>query len=203
MSSPIRVSCASLCRFMVDDRFLLLLNRNRRQRGIYELSPVGGAIEFYNPAIIQRFHMNLEAENVLELRFFTDRDYIDAFREWFYQRKERECDPFREIFEELVEEDQLLDDLSQQDVQMDYLHTLERIQPTKRTGVTDMMTQYFLEIFNVMVTSKAVAARLRQLDQGTGAVLVDETTARQVNSIQLKIDGAVREVRLNTTSLFA
>ncbi len=202
MNSPVRVSCASLCRFVVDAHYLLLLNRNRRQSGIYELSPVGGAIEFYDLAIIPRFNMSLEDQNVLELRFFTEQTNIDAFCEWFYQRQGRECDPFREIFEELVEEARLLDQLTQHDVQMSYLHTVESIKPTKRSGVTDIMTQYFLEIFEVRVISEAVAHQLRQLDQSTGAVLVDETTARQAKSMPLKVDGAVRQARLNTEMLF-
>ena len=42
----IRVSCAVLCRVEHEGRYLLLINDNRRRRGVYVLSPIGGEGRF-------------------------------------------------------------------------------------------------------------------------------------------------------------
>ncbi len=202
MSSPIRVSCAMLCRFKVNDRYLLLLNHNRRQKGIYELSPVGGAIEFQDRSIVAAFDMQLEKEGSSELRFFTSQDQIDVFRRWFYRREGREIDPFREIYEELVDETGVLETLRREDLDMRFWRTIEDARPTQRQGVTGMFTWYFIEIFEAVVTSSQVAAQLGLVNPSTGVLLLDEATVRSAGPLQLHIDGLAREVRLVTDRLF-
>jgi hypothetical protein len=192
-----------MCRFHVDDKFLLILNRNRRKKDIYQLSPIGGAIAFYNSAIIDRFAMRLEKPDTNDLRFYTTTDHIDAFREWFYQRHEREIDPFREIYEELVEEETVLPDLQRADLDIQFIHILEDSKPTQRTGATGLFTQYFFELFDVHVTNPDLIQALQTLDPASGVALLDEATIRVPNKpIFQTFDGAIRETKLVTEYLF-
>lgn len=202
MNSTIRISCAILCRFKVANGYLLLLNRNRREQGLYELTPVGGAIEFYNPQIIQEFNMQLENPDSADLRFQTDPRNIEAFRAWFNQRQDRETDPFREIYEELVLESQALPDLTRDDLSIRYLHITEDAKTTQRSGVRGLFTQYFLEIFEVVITNPQLEKTLLNLPQASGVVILDESTARNTSSIDLWIDNAWHKARLVTENLF-
>lgn len=202
MAGLVRVSCAMLCRFKVDERYLLLLNRNRRENGLYELSPVGGAIEFYEPSIVSRFALRLETQGSADLRFLMETENLGQFSAWFYQRTGRETDPFREIYEELVTESLVLSALRREDLTITYLQTAEDAKPTERKGVTGLFTRYFLEIFEVMVISQAVKDQLLAADESSGVMIVDEITARQGGTLSLNIDGAQREARLVTDRLF-
>lgn len=197
-----RVSCAALCRFMVDDRYLLILNKNRRQKGIYELSPVGGALMFYNSAFMESLGVKLENPEVHDLRFEIDPARLSTFREWFYQRKERETDPYREISEELTHEAGVLYDLRREDLDIRFLHIHEDQKPTERQGQTGLFTHYFLEIFEVKVLSESVKFRLNRAKPSSGVLLVSEIVAQAARPIELNIDGAVRTIKLNTASLF-
>lgn len=198
----IRVSCAALCRFLVDDRYLLLLNKNRRAKNIYELSPVGGALEFYNPVFLQSLSVKLENPDTKDLRFEIDPPHLDTFRTWFYRREERETDPYREIHEELTHEANVVYDLRREDLDIRFLHIREDQRPTERQGQTGLFTQYFLEIFEVKVLSESVKLRLNRAKSSSGVLLVSETVARAGQPIELNVDGAVRVVKLNTAALF-
>lgn len=199
----LRVSCAALCRFLVDDRYLLLLNKNRRTKGIYELSPVGGALEFYNPIFIQSLGVKLENPDGHDLRFLIDPTQLEAFRAWFYQRIERETDPFREIYEELTHEAEVVFDLRRDDLDIRFLYIYEDQKPTQRQGQTGLFTHYFLEIFEVRVCSESIKLRLKRARESSGVVLIPEATARAAQPISLNVDGAVRTATLNTAPLFS
>ncbi|MCB9437882.1 MAG: hypothetical protein H6673_12975 [Anaerolineales bacterium] len=199
----IRVSCAALCRFMVDDRYLLLLNKNRRAKNIYELSPVGGALEFYNPAFLQSLSAKLENPDTQDLRFEIDSPRLETFRDWFYRREERETDPYREIHEELAHEANVVYDLRREDLDIRFLHITEDQKTTQRQGQTGLFTHYFLEIFEVKVLSESVKLRLKRAKPSSGVLLVSEAVVQTGQSIELNVDGAVRAVKLNTAALFS
>lgn len=201
-SEQIRISCASLCRFLVDDRLLLLLNRNRREQGIYELSPLGGALEAEDDTIFVRFGAQLEKEGSRDLRFFIDPGRLGEFRAWFHQRKDRETDPFREIYEELVQEAQVLPDIKRHDLRIFYRYTHETEKTTQRSGVSGQLTHYFLEIFEVWVISPMVKHHLNLLAESSGAILIDKNTARHTPSVQMTVDDVTRSVLLNVEALF-
>ncbi|PJF44198.1 MAG: hypothetical protein CUN55_05260 [Phototrophicales bacterium] len=199
----IRVSCAILCRFWVKDKLLLLLNRNRRAQGIYELSPLGGAIEAESQSnVFVRMKLNPENGNSNDLRFFIRRSQLEDFAKWFYQRKEREITPFRELKEELVEEARLLPNLQMSDLTWQFLYSYEAEQVTQREGVEGVWTHYFLEVFEVFIQNSWLEEILLKVDSASGALLVDERTARNHTNIQMYVDGMMRTVRLNTQSLF-
>lgn len=198
----IRLSCASLCRFLVDDRLVLILNKNRREQGIYELGPLGGALEAHDTSIFERFATRREQNNSLDLRFFMDAQDLDAFRSWFEKRQDREIDPFREIYEELVEEAQVLPNLERDDLRIFYRYSHEKEQSTQRSGVSGVLTHYFLEIFEVWVLSPMVKHRLNTLPERSGIYLLSKKEARHAETVQMTVDDATRSVKINADVLF-
>jgi hypothetical protein len=191
-----------MCRFKVDERYLLVLNRNRRGKGYYELSPVGGAIEVDHLSRLDPFEARPENPASRDLRLRMELDRLDAFRQWFYKRQGRETDPFREIYEELVEETGILAALRREDLRMDFLHIVEDRKPTMRLGLTGVFTHYFFEVFEVKARSPDIQLRLKNPPRDCGVALVDEETARQGNPLTMRIDGQERQVALNTQYLF-
>lgn len=202
LNTTTRISCGSLCRIESDGQFLLLLNRNRRQRGIYQLSPIGGAIEVENFDELSSFQYKLENPDKLDLRLLLASEEIDAFREWFYKRVGRETSPFREIYEELVEEEAVLPTLHPQDVRIRFRGIIEDVKATERKGATGMFTQYFLEIFTVDIASSDILLLLKSISPSTGVVWVNEAVAQKSEPIEMEFDGALRQVKLTTEYLF-
>ena len=202
-SSMMRISCASLCRIEIDDKYLVLLNRNRRQKGIYQLSPVGGAIEIDDWSVLGHLNLNPEKPSSSDLRFFLDVDKIEAFRSWFYKRQDREVSPFRELYEELVEESGALFNLKRDDVAIRYLHSVEDRKQTLRKGLTGQFTHYFFEIYAVSFRSMDVILRLKTTPPNAGIVFLTADQMRQGASLKISFDGKVRTVSLNTEYLFA
>lgn len=199
----IRVSCAILCRFVIGDRYLFLLNRNRREQGIYELSPLGGAIEAHpRSTIFTRLGLQPEIPTSNDLRFFMFRRQLDDFRRWFNERQWRETDPFRELQEELVDEAGILSELQSTDVETKFLYVYEDEQVTNRSTASGALTHYFLEVFEIRVTNPEVEQRLLAATSEQGVLLLDENTARQSHTVKMMVDGAERTVKVNASSLF-
>ncbi|MCQ3931060.1 MAG: hypothetical protein DPW16_11430 [Chloroflexi bacterium] len=202
MEGEVRVSCGSMCRLMVEESYLLLLNRNRRRKGIYELSPVGGAIQVQNVQALAPFEARLENPDTRDLRFSMRSEHLDVFGVWFRKRKERELDPFREILEELVDESGVLAALRPEDLRMDFVKIVQDSKQTMRQGKTGIFTHYFFEIFEVRPRSTDVLLRLKNPPLNSGVVLLDEATARKAEPLKLRFDGEERTVGLNTSYLF-
>jgi len=112
VTDRIRVSCASLCRIEHEGWFLLLLNADRRRRGLYVLSPVGGALSITGYDRLASFAAIFETPQNDDLRLTLPRAKLPDFREWFYSGQGRERSPFRELREELVDETKLLPTLA-------------------------------------------------------------------------------------------
>lgn len=202
MNGEARVSCGSMCKFEIDGAYVLLLNRNRRRKGIYELSPIGGAIQVQDVQALTQFEARLENPGTQDLRLLMKTDHLEAFEKWFRKRKERELDPFREIREELVDETGVLATLRPDDLRMDFLRIARDSKETMRQGMTGIFTHYFFEIFEIRVKSADVLLRLKTPPINSGLVVVDEATARKGEPLKLRFDGEERTVGLNTGYLF-
>ena len=200
-SKWLRVSCAALCRIEHGGRYLLLLNRNRRRKGMYILSPIGGALLLTDPMALAEFGAVPEDPSAHELRFSIPPSKLDAFREWFYRGEGREHSPWRELYEELVEESALLPALSPDDVQMAHLRTVERTKTTDRQGLTGWLTYYFLEIYDVKFLRAATLGPLLSAPQESGALWVDEAQIHSGQALRLVFDGAERTVQINARAL--
>ncbi|MBN1203169.1 MAG: hypothetical protein JXJ20_15065 [Anaerolineae bacterium] len=199
MSDWIRVSCASLCRIEYEGRFLLLLNQNRRERGLYVLLPIGGALTVNDPANLRGFDVIPEAPDSHDLRFRLRRQLLPAFGKWFYSGQGRERSPFRELQEELVTESRLLPALTPEDVAWRYLWTVEEESFTMRQGQTDVLTHYYLEIYDITFNSQDVFDRLLTAPPGSGAAWVTSEQIKKRSRIMLHVDGAHREATVNGT----
>jgi hypothetical protein len=201
--SQIRVSCGSMCRILIDGKYLLILNQNRRKKGQYQLSPIGGAIAIDSWDCLASMSTQAETANSNDLRFYIDSSQIDEFRSWFYARQNRETDPFREIYEELVLESQALFDLSRRDVSMRFDRIVEDQKQTDRKGLTGQFTHYFFDIFDVSFRPTDIKLRLRTAPSEAGVVLVDQAIAKAGGSLEMEFDREVRHVTLVTKYLFA
>ena len=196
-SEWIRVSCAALCRIEHVGRFLLMLNSNRREKGVYVLSPIGGALSLYDPLRLVEFGAIPEDSNSADLRLTMRTTLLPDFRDWFSRGEGRERSPFRELQEELVTESGLLRELNPEDVTCTYLWTVEEETFTDRQGQTGLLTHYFLEIYDVRFNTAAALGPLLVASEESGVVWLPAEQIAQQNTIQLAVDGALREVRLN------
>jgi len=201
MSDVIRVSCATLCRIEHHGRFFLIINANRRTKGLYILSPIGGALALFDQSRLAAFGATLNDPDSRDLRLTISRDRLPEFRTWFKSGEGRERTPFRELREELVIESKLLPELDEHDVTCRYLWTIEEESLTNRQGFTGLLTHYFLEIYDVHFTSSAALGPLLALPPESGAAWVtpDEIRARQ--KVSLRLDGEPRDVQVNAEIL--
>ncbi len=194
-SEWIRVSCAALCRIEHAGRFLLLLNQNRRRKGLYVLSPLGGALQVTAPDRLAAFGAVPESPASDDLRLALPLGALPAFRTWFYSGEDRETSPFRELREELVSEAGLLDALDPAQVTCTPLWALEEEALTQRLGQTGLLTHYFLEIYDITFDA-AVLGLLLLAPAESGAVWVTAEQIEQGGTVTLHVDGADRVARV-------
>lgn len=197
MDNRIRVSCAVLCRIEHEGRYLLLINENRRRRGIYVLSPIGGALTFVDPDYLLEIGAQFEDPNTNDLRLTLPLSALDLFRQWFYLGKGREQSPFRELYEELVLESRLLPVLTPRDVTWRRLWTTEEEGFTGRLGQTGILTHYFLEIYDVAFDSPRALGSLLDLPPESGALWASSDLIDDCATVAMEVDGAPRDVRVN------
>lgn len=102
----IRLSIAYLFRIEVDGKYLLVKgNRLKKQ-----FQPVGGVYKFYAEAkpTLEKwgFRPDTKMGNIDEtddLRIYIKGRHLLSFMEWFASMRDREYDPYREFYEELLE----------------------------------------------------------------------------------------------------
>ena len=149
----IRVSAAGLCRIGMNNGFLLSLNKSRLAKRIRNFTPFGGAIEFNESAKPFLKELGVIFEKGNDLRFTIPENNLAELEKWFYLRTEREISPFRELQEELVEEEKVLPNLPPTAVRSEYLWTIKPARVgTDRPGQEGMITQRYFEIFNIVFT---------------------------------------------------
>ncbi len=193
----IRISCATLCRIEhAGLGFFMLLNQNRREKGIYQLSPIGGALHFDDDAILKRFDARPESAVDPELRLMLPVDNLPAFRHWFYTGQDRESSPFRELHEELVIESKVLPTLTPDDVTCKRLWTVENEQFTTRKGQTGLLTHYFLEVYAIGFTRTSILGQLISAPHETGARWLSRAQVASEKPVTMFIDGEERQVRV-------
>jgi hypothetical protein len=196
-SEWIRVSCAALCRIEHVGRYLLMLNRNRREKGVYVLSPIGGALSLFDPLRLIEFGAIPEDPNSADLRLTMRRVLVPDFRAWFLRGEGRERSPFRELQEELVVESGLLRELEPKDVTCTYAWTVEEESFTDRQGQTGLLTHYFLEIYDIKFNTEAALGPLLVAPEESGAIWLPAEQIDRQGAIQLRVDGALRDVQLH------
>lgn len=146
--TTMRLSCAGLARIIIDGKYLFILNKNSVKVGNPTYGPLGGALEFSEAA--RPFLESIEAnfEKGMDLRLMIPTDNLEEYLDWFYSRKDREITTLREVFEELVLEEEL--------VQMDpdtmletYVKTYTEDKYSNREGKQGVKTKAVYEIYDV------------------------------------------------------
>ena len=147
----IRVSAAALAKIEFDNIFLLSINKDRKEAGNIKYTPFGGVLSY--EFSIRNFLLDLGAQferpETHDLRLSLPECNLDKFKEWFYTKSQRETSPFRELYEEFVEEEKVFPRLFKSDVVMDYLRTAEEREVTDKPGQEGKLTQRYLEIYGV------------------------------------------------------
>jgi len=109
-SKPVRVTVAYLFRIEVNGKYVLI-KRHKKDRVGYQ--PVGGAFKYFkeeNRELFDRLGIepcdhvprDEDTEHDLRIRINKRKNLIEFFK-WFESRKNREIDPWREFYEELIE----------------------------------------------------------------------------------------------------
>ena len=143
--SEIRISCASLSSITIDDKYLLLLNKRAYKDGRMVYTPIGGALEYLPNG--KKFLDNLGAKYEREtpdLRFKIDSDNLDLFKFWFGKGIDRERDILRELKEEMIDEEDIIQSLSPNDLEISYIKT-----ETPVIELKGLINHFFFEIYDV------------------------------------------------------
>ncbi|MBZ4034728.1 hypothetical protein K6T82_08120 [Flavobacterium sp. 17A] len=117
-NKEVRVTVAYLFRIEVNGKYALI-KRHKKDRIGYQ--PIGGAFKYFKEENRECFDkLGIEPCNYVERDEDTDSDLririnkrknLGKFLKWFESRKNREVDPWREFYEELVEPGILSSDL--------------------------------------------------------------------------------------------
>jgi hypothetical protein len=109
-SKPVRVTVAYLFRIEVNGKYVLI-KRHKKDRVGYQ--PIGGAFKYFKEENRELFDKlgiepcnfvprDEDTEHDLRIRINKRKNLIE-FLKWFESRKNREIDPWREFYEELIE----------------------------------------------------------------------------------------------------
>lgn len=105
-NQDIRVSLSYLYKIKCKDKYLLVKNRKFAE----QYQPVGGVYKYYNTAfdkfnkfgVVEYNGFNHEKEYDNDLRVKVPSKNLTKFIDWFRSREDRELDPVREFYEELI-----------------------------------------------------------------------------------------------------
>lgn len=144
-SRKIRVSCAGLASIKIDDKYLLVENKKSRSKGSIVYGPLGGALEYLPNGKKFLDTLNPEYERQTpDLRMIIDYKDIEKFTKWFKSTDDREKSTKREVYEELVLEEKVINDLKESDISEKYIKSVR--DKRERFGV---MAERFFEIFEI------------------------------------------------------
>ena len=152
--TTIRVSCAALARIQIGDRFLFILNKNSVKTGKPTYGPLGGALEFHASAKDFLDKLEVTYEKGVDLRLVMPEKNLPMYLDWFYKRSDREITSLREVYEELVLEEKILD-LSPDQMAETYIKTVTEEKLSNRLGQEGVRTRAVYEIFDVVLPKKS------------------------------------------------
>lgn len=97
--SRISISCAALARIIIDDKYLLLMNKGK-------YGPIGGALKYDKEAIVWildkiDYKPERTGEDFYDLRINIPEHRWNKFKKWFNRGQLRETTINRELVEEL------------------------------------------------------------------------------------------------------
>ena len=126
-NEDIYVSLSYLLRIKLRGENKYLMVRGNKLKGQYQ--PIGGVYKKYD-SLGEKWHRwgareeKNDPENSDDLRFRVKRKFIPEIRKWFYQRKNREVDVWREFCEEAVQSG-ILPKVEFNHIKPEFLYTVE------------------------------------------------------------------------------
>jgi hypothetical protein len=158
-TDSIRVSCAGLASINIDGKYLLVQNKRSKSKGVIAYGPLGGALEYLPSGLEFLNSLGVEFERETpDLRFSMDKDLLDIFVDWFYNNTDREKSSKRELIEELVIEENILNNLSESDMTETHIDTI-RDRSGGRSGV---VSERIFEIFEISF-NKEIEEKLKEI----------------------------------------
>ena len=167
--------------------------------GIEVLTPVGGAIEFTDTAVIDKFDIELERQGSKDLRGSIAKYRLGEFETWFRSMTGRESDPTRELKEELCDESGLLTSSLLSGFEYMFMKVERTEGESTRVGLSKATTTVYLhEIWNVSLPDDAVIKISRHIEQDRSCharlVTASEITAGASQGIKI---GAISSLLLS------
>lgn len=160
-----RISCLSFAR--IHNRYgelALLLNKGRlKHNKLRILTPIGGGLEVKDAGRKFLLGRGAEFEKGDDLRFWIPDAQMEAVKDWFELRRNRETSVLRELNEELVDETHLLEPTHLRGATEQFAGFATHDDLTKRVGVRENSTRYLIEVFDVFLPAPA----LRLLDRAS------------------------------------
>lgn len=143
--NEIRVSCAALAQIKIDNKYLLLMNKRSLGQNKIIYTPVGGALEYLPNGKKFLDNLNVKYERQTpDLRLRMDKDNLELFDFWFSKGIDRERDVFRELKEEMVDEESIIKSLSESDVEIKFIRTEKPV-----IDIDGLTNHFFYEIYSV------------------------------------------------------
>ena len=184
----IRISAATIVRIELNGKLLLGLNKKRRLAGRNVYTPFGGGLEFHESA--RPFLESLEAVFVSgnDLRLMISEDKLPVFEKWFNQRQHRELSPYRELLEELVDEEKVLPELPENEITLEYLLSKAERAITDRPGQEGSLTQRYYEVYKAKFSSayeQMIRLALVKSDTHLALVTEQEILAESASGVKI------------------
>ena len=147
MGNTIRISCTGLSSIKIGNKYLLIQNRKAKSHGKIIYGPVGGALMFDNETEPFLKSLNFKKERKEnDIRIHLPLNKVKKFHKWFVTQEGREISNFRETYEELVLEENVLTDLSIDEYNE---KLVDRVRYKRKSPFHPTPSIYYFEIFNV------------------------------------------------------
>lgn len=166
-SKPVRVTIAYLFRIEVNGKYVLI-KRHKQDNPGYQ--PIGGAYkylkeenrELFDKLRVEPCHFvprDEDTENDLRM-IIKKRKNLIKFLRWFESRKNRELDPFREFYEELVEPEYLSKDIFRH---IKYVFIRKYVEGVLKSPVYPIDELRYAEIFELRIEDDAQKKEIMNL----------------------------------------
>lgn len=190
-NKAVRVTVAYLFRIEVNGKYALI-KRHKKDRAGYQ--PIGGAFKYFKEENRECFDkLGIEPCNFVERDEDTDNDLririskrknLGKFLKWFESRKNREVDPWREFYEELVEPGILSSDLFKHVKYVFVGKHCEGILPASVFPIDEFRYAEIYELRPDSETQKKAIADMKNSDQIIFAT-PDEIRSGSVNGLSI------------------
>jgi hypothetical protein len=198
LNKKMRVSMAYLLQIRIDGEYLLVYHSGRK---VYQ--PVGGVYK-YNPvaveSLLESFSMARDKDSVVDngqydLRLYLyKRRKLLAFLNWFSKDSDRESDPWREFYEELVEPGILHSKIF---YYIDYNKKRSVIEPIYFDEYRKIDTFYYADIFELNWTNEEQLRDMRRLMKSTDTRYVWASSSDIERGYKI-VDGVKQVIASNT-----